>query len=103
MHALRSALPPASHNLCNPPCVCIPSSAHRRFTADFMAGHFVDYEPGIHYPQAQMQAGTTGINTFRCGPRSPNQWLVHKKGGAGGNGHAIAQRCVTFKKSAVCA
>ncbi|KAL4452102.1 hypothetical protein ABPG75_007764 [Micractinium tetrahymenae] len=38
---------------------------HWRFTADFMAAHFIDYEPGIHYPQAQMQAGTTGINTFR--------------------------------------
>ncbi|KAL4437493.1 hypothetical protein ABPG77_003474 [Micractinium sp. CCAP 211/92] len=38
---------------------------HWRFTADFMARHFIDYEPGIHYPQAQMQAGTTGINTFR--------------------------------------
>ena len=24
-----------------------------------------DYEPGIHYTQAQMQSGTTGINTLR--------------------------------------
>jgi len=26
---------------------------------------FTDYEPGIHYSQFQMQAGTTGINTIR--------------------------------------
>jgi len=26
---------------------------------------FLDYEPGIHYPQFQMQAWTTGINTIR--------------------------------------
>ena len=38
---------------------------HWRFTADFMAAHFLDYEPGIHYPQAQMQSGVTGVNVAR--------------------------------------
>ena len=31
----------------------------------FLAQQFLDYEPGIHYPQFQMQAGTTGINMIR--------------------------------------
>ena len=30
-----------------------------------LARKFVDYEPGIHWAQVQMQSGTTGINTMR--------------------------------------
>jgi deoxyribodipyrimidine photo-lyase len=31
----------------------------------FLARHFLDFEPGIHFAQFQMQSGTTGINTLR--------------------------------------
>jgi len=34
-------------------------------TGKALAPHFLDYEPGIHYSQFQMQSGTTGINTAR--------------------------------------
>jgi len=30
-----------------------------------LAKQFLDYEPGIHYTQFQMQAGSTGVNTIR--------------------------------------
>ena len=32
---------------------------------DFLACQFIDYEPGIHFSQLQMQSGVTGINTLR--------------------------------------
>jgi deoxyribodipyrimidine photo-lyase len=38
---------------------------HWRQTGLFLARHFLDYEPGIHWSQLQMQSGTTGINTLR--------------------------------------
>jgi deoxyribodipyrimidine photo-lyase len=36
-----------------------------RPTGLFLARHFLDFEPGIHWSQMQMQSGTTGINTLR--------------------------------------
>ena len=36
-----------------------------RSGAYHLARQFLDYEPGIHYPQFQMHAGTTGVNTVR--------------------------------------
>jgi len=36
-----------------------------RDTGNILARRFTDYEPGIHWPQVQMQSGTTGINTPR--------------------------------------
>ena len=38
---------------------------HWRDTGVFLARQFLDFEPGIHWSQMQMQSGTTGINTLR--------------------------------------
>lgn len=35
-------------------------------TGNFLAKQFLDYEPGIHWPQVGMQSGTTGINSIRA-------------------------------------
>jgi deoxyribodipyrimidine photo-lyase len=36
-----------------------------RLFRDWLARQFIDYEPGIHVSQIQMQSGATGINTLR--------------------------------------
>ena len=36
-----------------------------RNSGKILANFFTDYDPGIHWPQVQMQSGTTGINAIR--------------------------------------
>jgi deoxyribodipyrimidine photo-lyase len=38
---------------------------HWRRTGVYLATQFLDFEPGIHWPQTQMQSGVTGINAIR--------------------------------------
>ena len=42
-----------------------PLWLHWRPVGQWLARQFLDYEPGIHWSQMQMQSGTTGINTTR--------------------------------------
>ncbi len=53
---------------------------HWRQPGLHLARQFLDFEPGIHWSQMQMQSGTTGINTLRI--YSPaKQALDHDPGG----------------------
>ena len=42
-----------------------PLWLHWHPVGQWLARQFLDYEPGIHWSQMQMQSGTTGINTTR--------------------------------------
>lgn len=42
-----------------------PLWLHWQPVGEWLATQFLDYEPGIHWSQMQMQSGTTGINTTR--------------------------------------
>jgi len=42
-----------------------PLWLHWRPVGEWLATQFLDYEPGIHWSQMQMQSGTTGINVTR--------------------------------------
>ena len=42
-----------------------PLWLHWKPVGDWLAQQFIDYEPGIHWSQMQMQSGTTGINATR--------------------------------------
>jgi deoxyribodipyrimidine photo-lyase len=53
---------------------------HWREPGLHLARQFLDFEPGIHWSQMQMQSGTTGINTLRIYSPSRQQ-KEHDPGG----------------------
>ena len=46
----------------------------------FLARNFLDFEPGIHYSQLQMQAAETGVNTIRIYNPTKNAYEKDKEG-----------------------
>lgn len=93
MMTTASLLPAAGHQQQRLLAVSCPWSVHLFRTR-------ADYEPGIHYPQAQMQAGTTGINTFRLGKLRAGLHAAHAlasiAGGSCSTRGAPCKRCLPY-------
>ncbi len=84
---------------------------HWRPAGLHLAQLFVDYEPGIHWSQCQMQSGTTGINTLRIyNPAKQAQdhdpdgvfvrrWIPELAAGAGSYPEPIVEHTTAVKQA----